>query len=147
MAEPSGSANPWWVVLAAGVPSVASGLWVLWRWWIDRGDTRATALLTHEQGLIRELEQQRAALNKEHQDLFDRIRAELGRTEARLAEVERHRDRGWDLARWWNHRAHELRQAGVHAQAAAQTLALAQSPPAAAFVWPDMTLPGFEDPA
>ena len=145
MADAPGGANsPWWVVLAAAVPSAISGLWVLWRWWMDRGDARATALLTHEQGLIRELEQQRAALSKEHAELFDRIRAELARTQARLQDLEQHRDRGWELARWWNRRAHELRHAGVNAQVAAHALSVAQGtlPPA----WPDMGLPSLEEP-
>lgn len=137
-------ASPWWVVLAAAVPSAASGAWVVWRWWADRGDTRAVQQATRDQALMRELETQRAALSREHADLFDRIRAELLRCQSRLAEVEHDRDRGWDLARWWNRRAHELRHAGVNAQAAAQNLASAaghQQP-----VWPDMAIPGLEDP-
>lgn len=136
--------NPWWVVLAAAVPSAASGTWVMWRWWADRGDTRATQQTVRDQALMRDLELQRATLNREHPDLFDRTRAELLRCHARLQEVERDRDRGWDLARWWNRRAHELRYAGVNAQAAAQNLAFDGSQPLPA--WPDMTIPGLEDP-
>ncbi len=136
--------NPWWVVLAAAVPSAASGAWVVWRWWTDRGDARAVQAATRDQVLMRELETQRAALSREQADLFERMRAELQRCQARLAEVERDRDRGWDLARWWNRRAHELRHSGVNAQATAQVLAFeAGHPPPA---WPDMTIPGLEDP-
>lgn len=136
--------NPWWVVLAAAVPSVASGAWVVWRWWADRGDARAVQAATRDQALMRELETQRAALSREQTDLFDRMRAELQRCQARLAEVDRDRDRGWDLARWWNRRAHELRHAGVNAQATAQVLAFEAGHPQPA--WPDMTIPGLEDP-
>lgn len=136
--------SPWWVVLAAAVPSAASGAWVVWRWWADRGDARAVQATTRDQVLMRELETQRVALSREHADLFDRMRAELQRCQARLAEVERDRDRGWDLARWWNRRAHELRHAGVNAQAAAQSLAFDAGHPQPS--WPDMTIPGLEDP-
>lgn len=144
MASPGLEAGPWWVVLAAAVPSAASGTWVVWRWWTDRDDARAAQQATRDQALLRDLESQRAALSRDHADLFDRMRAELLRCQARLAEVERDRDRGWDLARWWNRRAHELRHAGVNAQAAAQNLAYGGGHPAP--VWPDMTIPGLEDP-
>lgn len=137
-------ASPWWVVTAAAVPSVASGAWVLWRWWAERDDKRADRLLTREQTLIRELEAQRAALGKEHADLFDRMRAELLRVQARLREVEQDRDRGWDLARWWNRRAHELRHAGLNAQAMVTGLCAGEELPVPN--WPDMTVPALEDP-
>lgn len=137
-------ASPWWVALAAAVPSAASGAWVMWRWWADRSDARAIQQTIRDQALMRDLETQRATLSREHTDLFDRTRAELLRCHARLQEVERDRDRGWDLARWWNRRAHELRYAGVNAQAAAQNLALNGGHPLPA--WPDMTIPGLEDP-
>ena len=83
-----------WVVAAAAIPSAASGLWVFWRWVVERDDRRATETLTREQALMRDLDLQRTALGREHADLFDRVRAELLRTQARLQEVERDRDRG-----------------------------------------------------
>ena len=143
MADPA-SAAPWWVVAAAAIPSAASGLWVFWRWVVERDDRRATETLTREQALMRDLDLQRTALGREHADLFDRMRAELLRTQARLQEVERDRDRGWDLARWWNRRAHELRHAGLNAQfmVAGLCLRLGEPPPS----WPDMLVPGLEDP-
>ena len=97
---------------------------MVWRWWWDRDDSRAVQQATRDQAVLRDLETQRAALSREHADLFDRMRAELQRCQSRLSEVEHDRDRGWDLARWWNRRAHELRHAGVNAQAAAQSLGL-----------------------
>ena len=146
MGDPAmiGDANPWWVVLAAAVPSGVSGAWVMWRWWAERGDQRATVQIGRDQSLMREIETQRAALSREHADLVDRIRAELVRCQLRLTEVEHDRDRGWDLARWWNRRAHELRHAGVNAQTAVQNMAHAAHQPEPG--WPDMTLPGLEDP-
>jgi len=143
------AATPWWVVAAAAVPSVASGLWVFWRWWVDRGDARAAVLLTREQTVLHDLELQRAALGKDQAELFDRIRTELVRCQLRLTELERDRDRAWDLARWWNRRAHELRHAGVNAQQVAQRLAVSSCPmPGGQPLppWPDMTIPGLEEP-
>ena len=55
MADPIG-ASPWWVVAAAAIPSAASGLWVFWRYLVERGDRRTTDTLTREQALMRDLD-------------------------------------------------------------------------------------------
>ncbi len=144
MTELANSASPWWVVAAAGIPSLASAAWVAVRWWADRGDKYVDRTLTRQQDLLRELEAQRTALGREHADLFDRMRTELLRKEARVAELERDRDRGWDLARWWHRRAHELRHAGLNAQTI--VVGLCSREDLAAPNWPDMTLPHLEDP-
>lgn len=139
-AQPSG---PWWVVVMAALPSVASGAWIAYRWWVDRQDRRESAqvmvTLTREERDRRDLETQRAALSADQARVFDQLRAELARLRPLLEETEYDRDRGWELCRWWNRRAHELRHAGVNAQTMAQNLAMAagQDPP----VWPDMTTP------
>ena len=142
MAELAGS--PVWVVAAAAIPSAASGLWVFWRWWVERRDKLTAGTFTREQALMRDLEVQRAALSREQAEVFDRMRAELGRTQARLVEVERDRDRGWELARWWNRRSHELRHAGLNAQGMVGSFCARDDVDAPA--WPDMTVPGLEDP-
>ena len=144
MAESPYAGGPWWVVAAAGIPSCASALWVVWQWWSTRDEKRADRELTREQVLMKELEGQRAALSREHVELLDRLRTELTRREVRCAELERDRDRGWDLARWWHQRAHQLRHAGVNAQTVAAGLCrqLELDLP----VWPDMTLPHLEEP-
>ena len=136
--------SSWWVVLVAAIPTGASGLWVFWRWWVERGDKREEGVLSHEQVLMRELEVQRAALSREHAELFDRVRAELARAQVRSAELERERDRGWDLARWWNRRAHELRHAGLNAQTMVTVLCSREELDEPA--WPDMSVPGLEEP-
>ena len=56
------ASGPWWVVTVASAPSVASGLWVLWRWWIERGDKLPESISTHEQTLFRDIEAQRVAI-------------------------------------------------------------------------------------
>ena len=81
--------GPWWVVTAASAPSVASGLWVLWRWWIERGDKRHVDVATREQTVLRDLEAQRVALSREQAELFERLRHELERSQRRLLDVER----------------------------------------------------------
>ena len=136
--------SPWWVVAAGGLPSVASGAWVIWRWHLDRVDRRSDGQSTREERLARELEAQRAALSKEQADLFDRLRGELARCQGRLSELERDRDRGWDLARFWNRRAHELRHAGLNAQTIVAGLCAREELPVP--VWPDMNLPNLEEP-
>ncbi len=144
MTELSNPASPWWVVAAAGIPSLASAAWVAVRWWAERGDRDVDRTLTRQQDLLRELEAQRTALGREHADLFDRMRTELLRKEARLIELERDRERGWYLARWWNCRAHELRHAGINAQTVVVGLCSREDlePP----VFPDMTVPHLEEP-
>ncbi len=136
--------SPWWVVAAGAVPSVASGAWVIWRWHAERRDRIADGELTREERLVRELDAQRAALSKDQAELFDRLRGELTRCQARLADLERDRDRGWDLARYWNRRAHELRHAGLNAQTIVAGLCAREELPVP--VWPDMSVPSLEEP-
>jgi hypothetical protein len=136
--------GPWWVVTAAAAPSVASALWVLWRWWIERGDKLHEDVNSREQTLLRDLEAQRVALSREQAELFERLRTEVERIRQRLQEAERDRDLGWDLARWWNQRAHELRHAGLNAQSMVMGFCAREDvePP----TWPEMNLPGLEEP-
>jgi ABC-type nickel/cobalt efflux system permease component RcnA len=136
--------GPWWVVAAAAAPSVASAIWVLWRWWIERGDKLHETVTSREQTLLRDLEAQRVALSREQAELFERLRTEVERIRLRLVEVEQDRDHGWDLARWWNQRAHEMRHAAVNAQTMVMGFCSREGvdPPA----WPEMELPGLEEP-
>ena len=138
------ASNPWWVVAAGALPSAASGAWVVWRWHLDRRDRHSEGAVTREERLARELEEQRTALSREQANLFDRLRTELTRCQTRLADLERDRDRGWDLARYWNRRAHELRHAGLNAQTIVAGLCAREELPMP--VWPDMTVPGLEEP-
>ena len=138
------SSSPWWVVVAGAFPSVASGAWVIWRWRAERHDRLSESTLTREERMARELETQRAALSKDQAELFDRLRVDLGRCQDRLRVVERDRDRGWELARYWNRCSHELRHAGLNAQAMVTVLCAREG--IAAPSWPDMDVPAFEEP-
>lgn len=142
MAEAAG--GPWWVVAAAALPSMASGVWVVSRWWVDRADRHADDATSREERLAREVESQRAALSREQAELFDRIRVELVRCQTRLVEVERDRDWAWDLARHWHRRSHELKHAGLDAQAIVVGLCAREEVEVPE--WPDMTVSALEEP-
>lgn len=126
------------------MPSLASGLWVISRWWIDRADRNLVDAGRRDDRIAREIEEQRAALSQEQAELFERIRAELVRYQTRLKDVERDRDRGWDLARYWNQRAHELRHAGLNAQAMVTAICARENLQVPS--WPDMGLLQLEEP-
>jgi hypothetical protein len=98
----------WWAAAVGILPGAGSFAWVGWRWWLDRADKRQDASLSREERLQHELETQRAALSKEQAELFDRLRAELGRAEAGRAEAERQAERWGCLARWWHRYAHDV---------------------------------------
>ncbi len=138
------SGSPWWVVVLATIPSVASGLWVVWRWWVERSDRHADGFQLNEDRVAKDVEARRTALSREQGELFDRVRSELIRCQARLGEVERDRDRGWDLARYWHRRAHELRHAGLNAQSIVTGLCAREELPVPD--WPNMSVLGLEDP-
>ena len=148
--------NPWWVVIAAAVPSGASGVWVVWQWWAGRSDKKTEVTLTREERLMRDMDARVQTAAKIDADLIAQGRTEITRLIMRCEAFERQRDaleadrdRGWDLARWWNRRAHELRHAGVNAQQVAQRLAVSSCPmPGGQPLppWPDMTIPGLEEP-
>ncbi|MFL6709251.1 MAG: hypothetical protein ACJ8HI_13695 [Massilia sp.] len=106
MTDPT--ASPWWVVAMASLPSIASGFWVSWRWWVERGDKLHDGTLTREERIQRDLDDQRMQLSKRDAEWFDRLRIELARTEEKLKETEADRDRGWALARYWHRYTHEL---------------------------------------
>lgn len=111
---------------------------------MERAERTQVDAVIREERLAREVEERRVALSHEQGELFDRVRAELIRYQARLIDVERDRDRGWDLARYWNQRAHELRHAGLNAQAMVavfcdrENLEVPQ--------WPDMAVVMLEEP-
>lgn len=131
--------GPWWIVVLSAMPSIGGGMWVAWRWMLERKDRRQDATLTREERAHRDLESQRAALSADQARMFDQMRTEIARLRPLLEAVEYDRDRGWELCRWWNRRAHELRHAGLNAQQMAQNLALTAGHMAPD--WPDMTVP------
>ena len=136
--------GPWWVVATAAAPSLASALWVIWRWWFERGDKLHETVAAREQTLLRDLESQRVALSREQAELFERLRTEIERIRHRLLEVEADRDHAWDLARWWNQRAHDMRHAALNAQTMVIGFCSREGvePP----TWPETDLPGLEEP-
>ena len=148
----------WWQVV--GFPAMGTALlaaWPIYQWFITRKDAAAAKVaersMTASDREAARLVTEREALSKEQREVFERVEAERDRAVAeakrerdRRVELERDRDRGWDLARWWNRRAHELRHAGLNAQTAVTGLCARDPDNLKVPTWPDMTLPGLEDP-
>ena len=145
--------SPWWaVVVAAGAP-VAAGMFAYVKWVFERRDKQGETFLTRDERREREIEAQRATLTAFQTAIFDRQQAENLGLRQRVADLERvrdalesDRDRGWQLARWWHDRAHELRHAGTNAQQMVIGLMVAHLPDMKRPEWPDMHLPPFESP-
>jgi len=144
-----------WVVLIAAVPSIAAGIWVFWKFWIERADRRAGKVadvtLTREERIMKEMDLRAATLSKENADLFDRAKAELLRAQTRCADLERDRDRleqnierGWNLARYWFRKAYDL----LHEMRDARQMfdAVASKGAATPREWREITFPAFEEP-
>ncbi len=70
------------------------------------------------------------AISQERDKAMADLRADLDRERRYRQEVEDDRDRGWNLARWWNRKAHTLRHAALNARQAAEMLADGQNIPA-----------------
>lgn len=51
----------------------------------------------------------RTSMDTQSLAMWDRLEAENKRLAVRLAEMEHDRNRGWDLARWWNSEAHRVK--------------------------------------
>jgi hypothetical protein len=86
----------------------------------------------------------RTTMDTQSLAMYDRLEAENKRLVARLREVERDRDRGWDLARWWNSEAHRVKHLLIGLIHAAN-LGLEMSGRKPVRV-PDINLPSIEDP-
>lgn len=112
------SNGPWWIAAAASFPSIAGGVWVVWKALIERKDKQHTEELTREQMLMRDLDLQRAAASKEASDVFERVKSELARRDAeamrrdeRIDALEKEIDRWVTVARGWQTRCFTLNHA------------------------------------
>ena len=137
---------------AGGIPAALGGwkaIGIAIRWMRSEHTSDTARGLTAAQKIQEDLLAQRAVLTKEQADFLESIRAELVRCyaliasiRAELAALGRDRDRGWDLARWWNRRCQDMRNvaANNHMLATDMALVAKQLPPPT----PDLTLPAFE---
>ena len=136
------------------IASVPGGI-AVWQWWVGRSDKQKEAQRVAGQSAVEKrdvaMSSERDALTKDMRALLERTEADRDREAAevcRLREekrfVERERDRWLDLARWWARTAHDMRYAAASAQSVADTLAVGRDMPPQE--WPDMKLPGFQDP-
>jgi hypothetical protein len=104
--------DPKVIMLMAALPSVASGMWICYRTFIERKDKRReadeTRDMTRDERRARELDAQQSNFSTEQMRWFGDLRQELKDKNAELVETRRDRERGWDLARFWHGMAHDL---------------------------------------
>lgn len=99
----------WWQVVA--IPALIAaipGLIKFWQWWGSREDRKHDREMSREERRDKEMDNRQAALSKQQSDWFTDLRAENSVLRTRCVELDRDRNRGWDLARYWHGRAHEL---------------------------------------
>ena len=108
LADLPSSASAWWVVAIGSIPGAISAVWVAYQFLSNRHDKRASEHLTREERREKDLDEQQAGLTRQASELVTGLRDENKGLRERIIEVERDRNRGWDLARYWHGRAHEL---------------------------------------
>lgn len=129
---------PNWLSMAVGAftPS-ALALLAWWKFRTERGDKRSETTSDLRDRL-------RATMDAQSLAMYDRLEGENKRLSARLKEIEKDRDRGWDLARWWNSETHRVKHVLIGLiHAANLSLELAGKQPVRV---PNFTLPNIEDP-
>ena len=143
----------WGYVLAGASPAAIIVLWkniVPFIKWV-RGESllQTSRDQTTAQKMQDDITAQRALLSREQNEFLDRVNAELTQSYARiavvrsdLAKMERDRDRGWDLARWWYRRAQVMRDLAWDAQSKCD---FHMAPGTTCPIWPTTDLPAFED--
>ena len=136
--------NPWLVLLGGAVPSIAGGLFVVWRLWLERGTKRLDVQITREERITRDTDARVLQAAKIDADVIARGIAEVASLVLRMRTVEQDRNRGWDLARWWYDRAHGNWRAWDRRAMMADTAMRAAGLPLVE--WPSLDLPNFEAP-
>jgi len=97
-----------WTAAAAAIPTVglvAAAIWKSYREW--------RAVHPREDNWqdieARSLERRRETLDRASEAYLDRLERDVRRLEEENEDLRFDRDRGWNLARWWETKAHELR--------------------------------------
>lgn len=95
-----GSFPSWLVALIGALPT--AGILAWHRFWVERKDKR--------QEMTADLrDRARATMDAQSLAMYDRVELQNKGLVARLIEVDTDRNRGWDLARWWNSFAHQMK--------------------------------------
>jgi hypothetical protein len=118
---------PWWVVALGGGPGMIGAIWTAWNVWIKRRDDRSD----RTQSVAEKREERLAG---ENAAIIANLRVENDRTNARLDEIERDRDRAEVNARFWYDTAWKLKRQVQQAQQNAESAARLGNFPAP--VWP-----------
>jgi hypothetical protein len=132
----------WFIAFAGFAPAALVGIvtqLLVWRKFrIERGDKRDETDADHRDRV-------RVTMDAQSLAMWDRLEAENKRLAARLQDIEHDRDRGWDLARYWNGRAHSVKHQFANLlQRANYRLESAKLEPIQA---PEIIWPGLEDPS
>lgn len=98
--------QPWWVVIAAGVPALLVTVWQRNR---DSFDKREEREASAKDRVLANADAYTIALIKRQEEDILRERARREAAERRLDEVERRMDRGWDIARLWRQKCGTMR--------------------------------------
>ena len=136
--------NPWWVVLIAALPSAGSGIWVFWRWWAERGDKKEDTALSRQERATQMTDARMSDIARRDAERITGLELRISILEGTRGRTEFERDRGWDLARWWNAECFRTWHLWTNASQMADN-AMRQAglmPP----VWPVSNLPQFEAP-
>ena len=102
----------WWQVVA--IPALIAsipGLIKFWQWWGSRSDKKSDREMSREERRDKEMDSRQTVLTKQQADWFTDLRAENTVLRKRCDDLDRDRNRGWDLARYWHGRAHEMMRA------------------------------------
>jgi hypothetical protein len=100
--------DPRLAILAASLPSIPPAIWAFWQFRAKRQDEREGRVLSREERRAQDLDRMQASFSADQTAWVRDLRQENKDLRVDLAETRRDRDTGWELARWWYTRAHDL---------------------------------------
>jgi hypothetical protein len=127
----------WFAMMIGFVPGATTAAIAWFRFRTERSDK-------HTETVSELRDRVRTNMDVQSLAMYDRLEAENKRLVARLRDIERDRDRGWDLARWWNSEAHRVKHLLANALHLAN-LRLEQGLLTTVHV-PEIRMPSIEEP-
>jgi hypothetical protein len=130
--------SPWVPTIIGVAIQGAAAVFTWFKFFRDRSDK-------HVETVTELRDRVRSTMDVQSLAMYDRLEAENKRLTARLRDIERDRDRGWDLARYWNSETHRIKHlfAGLLHLA---NLRLEQAGGQPVTI-PEIVFPSIEDPA
>lgn len=93
--------SPWWVMVGGAIPSIAGGLFVVWKLWYERGTEKVKGELTREERLMQDMDSRINLAAKIDAEVIARGVNEIASLIIKNKILEEDRNRGWNLARFW----------------------------------------------